>query len=77
MLLMILLLSPKNERQQSVNSFCAGAITYTATKCIALYLNCIFNHQSFQYILVYNFTTMHAMSHRAYFFVACSCRVDI
>jgi len=74
---MILLLPPTNERQQCVNSFCAGTITYTATKCIALYLNWFFNAQSFQYVLVYNITTMHAMTHRAYIFVARSPRVNI
>ena len=77
MLQTILLLPPKYERPQSVNSFCAGAITYTATKCIALYLNCIFNGQSIQYVLVYNLTPEHAMSHRDYFFVARSSSVNI
>ena len=76
MLLTISLLPPKNEHQQSIHSFRAGAITYTAMKCLALYLNCIFNSQSFQYVLVYNFTTMHAMSHRAYFVVARSSWVN-
>ena len=77
MLSTISLLPPENERQQSVISFCAGALTYTATYCIVLHWNWIFNGQSFQYVLVYHFTTMHAMPHRAYFFVARSSRVNI
>jgi len=77
MLMTILLLPSKNERHQSINSFCAGAVTYTPTKYIALYLNCNFNSQWFQYVLVYSSTTMHAMSHRAHFFVARSARVHI
>ena len=77
MLLMISLLPPKNEPQQSVNCFHAGAVTYTATKCIVLYLKYIFNRQSFQYVFVFNFKTMHAISHRAYFFVARSFEVNI
>jgi len=77
MLATISLLPPKNERQQSVNSFCAGAVTYTASYCIVLYWNWTIDSQSFQYILVYHYTTMHGMSHRAYFFVARSSRVNI
>ena len=73
----ISLLPPKNEHQQSINRFCAGAVTYTATYCIVLYRNWIINGQSFQYVLVYHYTTMHVMSHRAYFFVARSSRVYI
>jgi len=71
------LLPPENERQQSISRFCAGAVTYTATYCIVLYRNSIFNSQSFPYVVVYYFTTMYAMSHRAYFFVAHSSRVNI
>jgi len=45
-------------------------------KCIALFLNWVLHGQSSQYVLVYNFTNMYAMSHRSDFF-ACSSRVDI
>jgi len=44
--------------------------------CITLLPNCVLRGQSFQYVLVYNFTNIHAMSHRSDFF-ACSCRVNI
>jgi len=76
MLATISLLPPENERQQTVNSLCAGVLTYTETYCIVLYRNQIFNHQSFLYVFVYHFTTMYAMSHRGNFVVARSSRVD-
>jgi len=77
MLATIWLLPPKNECHESVTCLCAGAVTYTATYCIVLYRNWIINGQSFQSVLVYHYTTMHAMSHRAYFFDARSSRVNI
>jgi len=77
MLATISLLPPKTDRQQIFNHCCAGAVTYTGTYCIVLYRNWIINSQSFQYVIVYHYTTMHAMSHRAYFFVAHSSRVNI
>ena len=60
---------PNNEWQHSINSFCGGSVSYTATNCIALFLNWVFNGQSFQYVFVYNFPNMNAMSHRSYLFL--------
>jgi len=45
-------------------------------KWIVLFLNCVFRGQSIQYFLLYNFTSMHAMSHRSDF-SASSSRVNI
>jgi len=45
--------------------------------CHASFVNEVSNGQYFQYVVVYNFTTIHAMSHRYYFCVACSSRVNI
>jgi len=58
---------PTIERTWSVNNLCGGSVSYTAMKCIALFLNWVLHSQSFQYVLVYNFTNMHAMSHRSDF----------
>jgi len=60
------------ERQQ----FCGSSASYTATNCMAVFLNWVLPGQSFQYVLVYNITNMHAMSHRSDLF-ACSSRVNI
>jgi len=54
----------KNEYQGCFNSSCGGPVSCTATNCIPLYLNWVFNCQSFQYVFVYNFINIHAMSHR-------------
>jgi len=59
----------------SIHNFCGGSLSYPAMNYIALSQNSVLRSQSFQYVLVYNFTTMHAMSHRWDFF-ACSCRVN-
>jgi len=75
-LLTILVPSAKNESQESVNNVCEGPVSYTAMNCIALWLNWILCGQSSQYVLVYNFTNMHAMSHRSELF-ACSWGEDI
>jgi len=64
------------ERPRCVNNFRGGSVRYTAMNSIALLLNWVLRGQSFQYVLVYNFTNMHAMSHRSDLF-ACSSRVDI
>jgi len=69
-------LPPTIERPQSVTNFCGGSVSYTAMKCIALFLNWVLHGQSFQYVLVYNFINLHATSHRSYFF-ACSSTVNI
>jgi len=54
-----------------------GSASFTATKCLVSYLNSLLNSQSYQYDRVWNFTTIHAMSHRSYFCRACSSRVNI
>jgi len=64
------------ERSPSIDNFCGGSVSYTAKNCIASLPNWVLRGQSFQSVLVYNFTNMHAMSHRSDFF-ACSCRVNI
>ena len=63
--------------QRSINSFCVDSPSYTAMNSIALFLNWVFNSQSFQFIFVYNFTNMHAMSHRSYLCLVHSSRVNI
>jgi len=76
MLLTISLPPPTIERPLSVKIFCGGSVSYTAMNCIALLQHWVLQGQSFQFVLVYNFTNMHAMSHRSVWF-ACSCRVNI
>jgi len=66
---------PTIERQQSINSFCGGSEHFTAMNCIVLFLNQVLRCQSSQSNLVYNFTTMHAMSYRSDFFT-CSSSVN-
>jgi len=68
---------PKKERQQSVNSFRVGSVSYTASNSTPLFLNWVTNGQSFQYVFVLHLTNMHAMSHRSVIFLACSSRVNI
>jgi len=65
---------PTIHRPLSGNNVCWGSVSYTAMNCIALLPNWVLRGQSFQYVLVYNFTNMHAMSHRSDFF-ACTCTV--
>jgi len=67
---------PTIERPPSVNNFCGGSVRFTAMNCVAVLQNWVLRGQSFQYVLVYNFTNMHPMSHRSEFF-ECSCRVNI
>jgi len=76
MLLRISHPAPTIEYPPSVNNFCLGSVSYIAMNCIALFLNWVLRGQSFQYALVFNFTNMHAMSHRSEF-CAFSCRVNI
>jgi len=59
---------PKIELPRSVNAFGGGSALYTAMECIALLLNWVLCGQSFQYVLVHNFTNMHVMSRRSDFF---------
>jgi len=49
----------------SLWDFCGGSLSYTAMTCIALFLHWVLRSQCFEYVLVYNFTNMHAMSHRS------------
>jgi len=67
---------PTIEHARSINNHCGGSVHYTAMRCIAVFLNWVLHGQSFQYVCIYNFTNMHAMSHRSDFF-ACSSRVNI
>jgi len=67
---------PTITRPQSVNNYFGGSVRYTAMNCIALWLHWVLRGQSFQFVLVYNFTNLHARSHRSEF-VACCCRVNI
>jgi len=67
---------PTIECPLSVNNFCGGSVSNTAMNCIALLQNWVLRCQSFQYVLVYNFTNMHAMSHRSDS-GPCNCKVNI
>jgi len=66
----------ENECQLSINHFCGCSVCYTASNCIVSFLNLFIHSQSFQYVLVYNITNIHAMSHRSDFFLAHSSRVN-
>jgi len=61
---------------RSVNNFGGGSARYTEINHITLFLNGILRGQSLLSILVYNITSMHAVSHRSEFF-ACTSRVNI
>jgi hypothetical protein len=52
-----------------VNGYGGSSVSYIATNCIESFLNWEFNNQSFHYSLIYNFTTMYAMSSRSSFFL--------
>jgi len=54
-----------------------GSASFTATKCLGSFLNAVLNGQSYQYGPVYYLTTMHAVSNRSYYCLACSSRVNI
>jgi len=89
MLVAILLLPLKNERQQSVNDFWAcilDNLTAMQRRSPIIVLSAAFMGKnasddlttaSSLYVLVFNFTNMHAMSHRSDCFPACSSKVDI
>jgi len=68
--------TPTIVRPCSVNSLSGGSVHHIAMNCIALFPNWVLCGQSFQYVLVYNFTNMHAISHRSGFF-ACSSIANI
>jgi len=76
MLVMKLLPPPTIEHPLSMNNLCGGSASYSAMNCVGLFLNWVLWCQSFQYVLVYNCTNMHAMSHRSEF-CTCSSGVDI
>ena len=76
MLLTMLRPPPTIERPQYVNNLCRGSASYTAMKCITLFLNGILRGQSLQSVLVYNCTNILAMTHRSDFF-AYDSRVNI
>jgi len=67
---------PTIELPPSANNLCGGSVSYTAMMCVALLQNWVLRSQSCEYVLVYNFTHMHEISHRSDFFT-CSCRVNI
>jgi len=67
---------PTIEHPHSVNNLRWGSLSYTAMKCIPLFSNWVSCSQSCHYVLVYNFTNMHAMSYRSYYF-NCSSRAII
>jgi len=73
----ILLQPPYNTCQWSINISSGRWVSYTAMNLIALFLNWVFNRQSFQCVLVSNFTTMHAMSHQLCICLHCSSTVNI
>jgi hypothetical protein len=85
----ILLLAPKNDRQQSVNHFWACIMDYqTAMQRqrhkIGLLAAIISKNASNDSAtvssfdaLVFNLTNMHVMSHRSDFFLACSSKLNI
>jgi len=76
MVMLILHPPPTIERPHSVNNFCGGSVSYTAMHCTALFPSWVLSGQFFPYVLVYNFTNMHAVSHRTDFFT-CSSRVNL
>jgi len=76
MLVMISHLPSTIERPCGVHNVCGGPLSCTAMNCIVLFLNWVLHGQSFQYILVYNFTNLRTMSHSFDVF-ACSSRVNI
>jgi len=75
MLLTISHLPPTIKRRLSVNTLCGGSVNYTALNSSALLPNLVLRGQSCQYVLVYNFTNMHAMSYLSDF-SGSGCRVN-
>jgi hypothetical protein len=70
-------LPSKNEGQRCNNSFGGGSVSCTAMYCTASLLNRVINGQSCLYISIFNFTNMHALSHRSDFYLAGSSKVNI
>lgn len=77
MQLTIMLPPPNDERQWIVTSACRGPTSYTAMNSIAIFLNLCFSCLSFQYVLVYNFTTMDAIFLRSDSYLTHISTVDI
>jgi len=67
----------KNESQRSVNTFCGGSASCTTTYCIAFFLNRVISLQLSLYVPMFNFTNMHAVSHRSDCCLDCSSKVNI
>jgi hypothetical protein len=68
---------PRCEHHWSINSLCVGLVSCTVTYYTALFLNQVISCQSSVYVSIFNFTNMHAMSHRSDFCHACSSKIDI
>jgi len=64
------------ECPRSINNFREGSGSCIAMMRIALFQNWVLRGQSFHYVHVYNFTNMHATSHRFNYFASTS-RVNI
>jgi len=77
MMVMISQPPPRYECQQRINSVCGGSGRCAATNCTAEFLNAVINGQSLLFVPVFNFTNMHAMSHRSDFCLVCSSKVNI
>jgi len=75
-LITISLPPPTIQRGWSVNNLCGGSASDTAMNWIVVFLNWVLRGQSFQYVLGYNFSSRHAMSHRSEYF-DCSSRGNI
>jgi hypothetical protein len=56
------------EHPWSINNCGGDSASYTAMECIQLVLNWVLHGRSVRYVLVYNFTNLHAMFHRSDFF---------
>jgi len=67
----------QNGGQQIVNIFWVGSVSCTATNRTAWFYNGVPNVQSLQFVFVFNFTNMHAMSHKSDFCLASNFKVDI
>ena len=89
MIVTTLLLPPKNARQWSVNDFWAWILdnqTAMQRHRPMIILSAAFMGKnatediaaaSSLYVLIFNFTNTHTMSHRSDFFLACSSKVNI
>jgi hypothetical protein len=64
------------ERPLSINSFGGCWAHYLSMNSIVLFVNWVLRCQSLKFVIVYNFTNIHAMSYN-FDLYACSCRVNI